>query len=261
MAENELPEKELSRFEMPGMTLLEHLEELRKRVINSVIAVILCFLFCWAFSDYIYGYIQEPITTVLHNKHLPEKLVFQHPSEPFELYIHIGLVAGIFLASPFILWQIWLFISPGLYKHEKNYVGPFLVSTVGLFIAGGAFAYKFVFPRALEFLLTLGSQFQPMITINEYTNLFMEVILGLGVVFEMPILIFFLALFGIVDAPMMVKHMRFAILIIFIIAGVISPPDFMSMCVFAAPMLVLYYLSIGVAWMVHPTRRNRDVIS
>jgi len=261
MTETLLPEKEMTRFDMPGMTLLEHLEELRKRVINSVLAVIICSAICFAISDYIYGYVQEPITTVLHNKHLPEKLVFQHPTDPFELYIHIGLVAGIFLASPFILWQIWLFISPGLYKHEKNYVGPFLVSTVGLFVAGGAFAYKFVMPRALEFLLTLGAQFQPMITINEYTSLFMEVILGLGVVFEMPILIFFLALFGIIDAGMMVKHIRFAILIIFIIAGVISPPDVMSMCVFAAPMLILYFISIGVAYLVHPMRRNRNATS
>ena len=260
MPENTPSTPETSRFDMPGMTLLEHLEELRRRIINSVLAVIVCAGFCWYYAEYIYEYVQEPIVKVLHDAKLPEKLVFLHPTEPFEMYMHIGMVAGIFLASPFILWQVWQFISPGLYRHEKNYIAPFLVSTVGLFVAGGVFAYKMVFPNSLHFLIVdSGKQFQPQITISEYTNLFMAVILGLGIVFELPILVFFLALFGIIDAKMMWKYSRFSILIIFFIAAIITPTtDILNMCIFAAPMCILYFISIGIAWLVHPKRRNRD---
>jgi len=127
-----------------------------------------------------------------------------------------------------------------------------------LFLAGAWFGYHYVFAGALDFLLGYGSQFKPLIEINEYTNLFQTVILGLGIVFELPILVFFLALFGIVSANFMWRNIRYAILIIFIIAAIITPtPDVLSMCVFASPMLVLYVISIGVAYMVHPTRRKR----
>ncbi len=133
-----------------------------------------------------------------------------------------------------------------------------MISTVGLFVAGGYFAYKLVYPAALDFLIDYSAQFTPMITINEYTTLFMTIVLGLGVVFEMPILVFFLALFGILSAGFMWKNFRYSILIIFIIAAVITPTtDIMNMCIFAAPMIVLYLGSIGVAYIVHPTQRKK----
>jgi sec-independent protein translocase protein TatC len=133
-----------------------------------------------------------------------------------------------------------------------------MVSTVGLFVAGGFFAYKLVYPAALDFLIDYSSQFTPMITINEYTTLFMTIVLGLGVVFEMPILVFFLALFGILSAGFMWKNFRYSILIIFIIAAIITPTtDIMNMCIFAAPMVILYLVSIGVAYLVHPKQRKK----
>ena len=132
-----------------------------------------------------------------------------------------------------------------------------MVSTVGLFLAGGLFGYKVAFPTALKFLLDFSSQFTPMITIKEYTDLFLTIVIGLGAIFEMPILIFFLALMGIVSAKWMIENFRYAILVIFIIAAIVAPADVWSMCIFAAPMLALYVLSIGVAWLVHPERRNR----
>src|SRR5947209_19678472 len=151
------------------------------------------------------------------------------------------------------LFRSWLFISPGLYRNEKKYLIPFMVSTVGLFMAGGYFGYKMVFPAALSFLIDFGKQFQPMITINEYIDLFLTIIIGLGVVFEMPILVFFLALMGIVTAGWMWRNVRYAILGIFVVAAVLTPTtDILNMCLFAAPMVVLYILSIGVAYFVHP---------
>jgi sec-independent protein translocase protein TatC len=153
---------------------------------------------------------------------------------------------------------VWLFISPGLYRHEKKYLIPFMVSTVGLFLAGGFFGYKMVFPAALTFLIGFGNQFQPMITISEYIDLFLTIIVGLGVVFEMPILVFFLALMGIVTAGWMWRNVRYAILAIFVVAAILTPTtDILNMCLFAAPMVVLYILSIGVAYFVHPTQRRK----
>jgi sec-independent protein translocase protein TatC len=166
-------------------------------------------------------------------------------------------MAGVFVASPFVLYQVWMFISPGLYRHEKRYVLPFMSSTVFLFLAGGFFGYKIVYPAALQFLISYGKQFQPMITIGEYTDLFLTVILGLGVVFELPILVFFLSLMGIVSAGWMWHNVRYSILVIFIIAAILTPTtDILNMCIFAAPMIGLYLISIIIAWFVHPKRRR-----
>jgi sec-independent protein translocase protein TatC len=172
-----------------------------------------------------------------------------NPTEPFNLYLKISALAGLFLTSPFVLYQVWMFISPGLYRNEKRYVVPFMVSTIALFSAGGYFGYRVVYPQALGFLIHFGRQFQPMITIGEYTSLFLSIILGMGLIFEMPILI--------VSAGFMWKNFRYAILLIFIIAAIVTPtPDVLNMCIFAAPMVALYAFSIGIAWLVHPKQRR-----
>ena len=172
---------------------------------------------------------------------LAEKLVYLNPTDPFNLYLKIAALAGLFLTSPFVLYQVWMFISPGLYRNEKRYVVPFMVSTITLFTSGGYFGYRIVYPRALDFLIGFGRQFQPMITIGEYTQLFLSIVLGMGLIFEMPILVFFLALMGIMRPEFMVKNFRYSILVIFIIAAIVTPtPDIVNMCVFAAPMIALY---------------------
>jgi sec-independent protein translocase protein TatC len=243
--------------ELPKMSLLQHLEELRKRIIISVLAIIGCFLACWWKADVIFAYMQRPIMKALTAHHMDTQLVYTAPTEPFNLYMKVGLVAGIFVASPIVLYQVWLFIAPGLFRNEKRYVLPFMSSTIALFLAGGIFGYIMVYPAALDFLIGYGQQFKPMITITEYTDLFLTIIVGLGVVFEMPILIFFLALMGIVDAGWLWRNLRYSILIIFIIAAIVTPTtDILNMCIFAAPMIVLYLFSIGVAWLVHPKRRK-----
>jgi sec-independent protein translocase protein TatC len=243
---------------MPTMGFLDHLEELRKRLVYSIIAVLAGFVVCWFGAGRLVDFMQRPITNVLHHHNLPDKLVYLNPVDPFNLYLKVAGVAGLFLASPFVLYQLWLFIAPGLYRHEKRYVFPFMASSVGLFLLGGYFGYRIVYPRALEFLIDFGKQFAPMITIEEYTQLFVTIIVGMGAIFEMPILVFFLALMGIVSAGWMWRNIRYSIMGIFIVAAIITPtPDIVNMCIFAAPMLGLYVLSIGIAWMVHPTQRKK----
>ena len=253
----ELPPTDSPQNALPAMSFLEHLEELRHRLIYSIIAVVVGFFACWRYAENIFSLMERPIMEALRRNGLSEKLVYLSPTEPFNLYLKIGVMAGIFVAAPFILYQVWMFISPGLYRAEKRYVLPFMVSTIGLFMAGGYFGYRLVYPAALDFLIGYGKQFQPMITIGEYTDLFLTVILGLGVVFELPILVFFLALMGVVSAGWMWRNVRYSILVIFIIAAIITPTtDILNMCVFAAPMVVLYLLSIGIAWVVHPKQRK-----
>ena len=242
---------------MTTMGFLDHLEELRKRIVYSIIAVGVGFGICWWKVESIYDVMQRPIIKVLHENHMPEHLGYLNPTDPFNLYLKVAALAGLFLTSPFVLYQVWMFISPGLYRNEKRYVVPFMVSTIALFTAGGYFGFKIVYPNALGFLIHMGRQFQPMITIGEYTQLFFSVVLGMGLIFEMPILVFFLALMGIMSPEFMIKNFRYSILVIFIIAAIVTPtPDVVNMCVFAAPMLALYALSIGVAWLVHPQRRR-----
>jgi sec-independent protein translocase protein TatC len=253
----ELEPQESEREPMNSMSFLEHLEELRTRIFHSLAALAVGMGVCWWFHQALFAYMQKPIIDVLRQNGLPQKLVYLTPAEPFNLYLKISALAGLFLTSPYVLYQVWLFISPGLYRKEKRYAIPFMVSTIFLFAAGGYFGYRMVYPAALKFLIGIGSQFTPMITIHEYTDLFLTVILGLGLVFEMPILVFFLALMGVVSAGWMWRNIRYGILVIFIIAGALAPtPDISSMCVFAAPMVALYFVSIGVAYFVHPTQRE-----
>jgi sec-independent protein translocase protein TatC len=240
------------RADLPGMSLMEHLTELRKRLIHSTVYLLIGFCIAYAFHVRLYGIIQKP----LNDLHIA--LNYTHPTDPLNLYLKTALYGGIILASPFILYQLWLFIAPGMYANEKRYVVPFMSATIVLFLSGAWFGYHWVFPGALKVLIGgFGKNFNPVLTIEDYTNFFLAVILGLGVTFELPILIFFLALFGIVDAKFLVQHIRYAILAIFIIAAIICPtPDPIGMCLFASPMIVLYLIGVGIAFLVHPARRK-----
>lgn len=233
------------------LSLLDHLEELRRRIMFSILGVLVGFLACWSYADRIFILVQQPLLLALHHHGLRGGLVYLNPTEPFNLYLEVGLVAGLFAASPFVFYQVWLFIAPGLYRKERRYILPFLVSTIGLFIAGGFFGYKLVYPATLDFLIGYGQRFQPMITIGEYTKLFLTITVSLGLIFEMPILVFFLALMRVITARWMLRNGRYAILAIFAVAAVVTPTsDILNMCLFAAPMIALYGISILVAWLV-----------
>src|SRR5580692_1555555 len=241
-----------------SMPLLAHLEELRKRIVFSVIGVLGGFIVCWSYADRIFGLMQRPIIHALRNHGLGGGLVYLNPTDPFDLYLEVAFVAGLFAACPFVFYQLWLFIAPGLYRDEKRYVLPFVLSTVALFLAGGAFGYRMVYPASLDFLIGYGQRFQPMITIGEYTKLFVTIIVGLGLIFEMPVLVFFLALMRVITARWMWRNFRYSILAIFVVAAIVTPTtDILNMCLFAAPMIALYALSIGVAWLVTSARKRR----
>lgn len=241
------------RAELPGMSLMEHLEELRKRIVHSAIYLALGFFVAFYFREGLYGIVKAPLGK------MGMKLNYTHPMDPLNLYLQVALIGGAILASPFILYQVWLFIAPGLYQKEKRFVIPFMTATIGLFLAGAAFGYFFVFPGALKILIFgFGKDFNPIVTIEEYTGFFLSIILGLGVSFELPILIFFLALFGIVSPKFLWKNIRYAILAVFLVAAIICPsPDPSTMCIYAIPMLALYLVGIAVAWWVHPSRRKK----
>jgi sec-independent protein translocase protein TatC len=241
------------RAELPGMSLMEHLEELRKRLIRAFFYLLAGMAIAYAFHVRIIAAMQKPLTDI------GQKMTMTHPIDSIDIMLKTSAVVGAIIASPFILYQLWLFISPGMYAHEKKYVWPFMSATVGLFLSGAWFGYHYVLPGAMKVLiLDFGKDYNHMITIDEYMSFFLSVILGLGICFELPILMFFLALFGIVDGKFFLKQFRYAILIIFIIAAIICPmTDPFSMCIFASPMLVLYFFGVAIAYYVHPNRRNR----
>lgn len=232
--------------ELPTMGLLDHLEELRDRLLVSVAAFAVAFFACWTFSGEIYDFLAQPIYT-----YLPEgskKLVFLGITDPFIVYVKVAALAAVFAASPIILWQLWGFVSPGLYKRERLLAGPFVLFGSLLFLAGGAFAYYVAFPFAVEFLLGMGERFQATITVDKYLSFLMTVILGLGLMFELPTVIFFLARLGVVTPAFLMRHFRWAVLLIFIAAAIITPtPDVVNLLVFALPTIGLYLVGVAVA--------------
>jgi sec-independent protein translocase protein TatC len=240
------------RAELPGMSLMEHLEELRTRLVHTIVYLVIGAAIAYAFHNRLIDFLQRPLLEI------GEHMTQTHPTDAINLIIKTSFVFGAIFASPFILYQVWLFISPGMYSNEKRYVVPFMTATIGLFVAGAYFGYRWVLPGAIKVLvLDFGKNFNHMITIDDYTGFFLAVILGLGICFELPILIFFLSLFGIVDAKFLLRHFRYAVLAIFLISAIICPmPDPFSMCLFASPMLALYFLGVGVAYFVHPDRRK-----
>ena len=238
--------------DLPGMSLMEHLDELRKRIIHSAASLAIGFVVAWIFHDRLVEFLQAPLNKI------GKSLVFTHPMDPLNLDLQISLLGGAIMASPYILYQVWLFIAPGLYQKERRFVVPFMTATVGLFLGGASFGYFFVLPGAMKILvLGFGHNFTSMVTIEDYSSFFLSIILGLGISFELPILIFFLALFGLVSPSFLWKNIRYAILAVFLVAAIICPsPDPWTMCVYAIPMLTLYIIGIGVAWWVHPSRKK-----
>src|SRR6267143_1713722 len=244
-----------------AMTFFEHLTELRKRILNSLYAIGIGAFIGVYVSKYVINFIIKPIIKALKEAHLNAELVYTHPAGYLNTYITLGVYIGIVLASPVVLYQVWLFFAPALYKHERSAVTGFVFSTVFLFLAGIAFGYFVTLPYILRFLVSFQgpiSSIKPMITVIEYFDLVLLLLLGLGLVFELPILIFFLSLFGIVTPKLLLKNFRYAILIIAIIAAIVTPtPDAMTMLIFMAPMVGLYFVGVAVSAVVTRRREKR----
>jgi sec-independent protein translocase protein TatC len=240
-------EPEESERELHKMSFLEHLEELRKRLLVSIIAIGGGFLLCWYYAERIFGYIQLPLTEFLPAG--DKKLAYTKLTEPFFLYMKVAFFAGIFIASPIIILQIWYFIAPGLYKRERRYAAPFIIFATLFFVLGGWFGYKYLLPGTCKFFVDTGAQFKQMIKVDEYFSFASTIILATGLVFETPILIFFLARLGIVTPAFLMQKFKYAVVLSFIIAAIVTPtPDMVTQTFLAVPMIVLYLLGIGIAY-------------
>jgi sec-independent protein translocase protein TatC len=237
------------------MTFFEHLGELRKRILYSIGYIALFFIVAWNFREPIYHWMSKPLLHFMPGT----KLAYTAITEPFIMYMKMAAIGGLFAASPFIFHQLWLFISPALYPTEKKWVTPFVALTTFFFFIGGAFGYYVLFPAACKFFLEMGKDFTPIITIDRYFSLAFQLLFGIALVFEVPVVIFLLAKLRLVTAAFLWKYFRFAIVMIFIIAAVITPtPDPFNQALLAAPMVVLYFISIGIAAWVNPKARKTE---
>jgi sec-independent protein translocase protein TatC len=246
---------------MLRMSFLQHLEELRSRIIKSLIGVGVAFGGSLVFSQQLWNIVRQPAKEALKTLGYSQDLTAIEPMEMFNIiWFKLPVVCAIFLSCPWLLYQLWAFVSPGLYKKERRWAAPFILSAAGLFIIGGLFGYFVVFRFGLTFLLGIGrgNGVVPMVTITHYFDLFVDVVLGVGIVFEMPVLIFFLALLRIVTPGFLMNHSRYAILIIFIIAAVVTPtPDVFNLMLFALPMCLLFYVGILASYILVLHRENR----
>jgi sec-independent protein translocase protein TatC len=239
---------------MLRMSFLGHLEELRSRLVKALSGLGVAFLGCIFFTNYLWDAVRQPAVAALTQLGYPPDLAQLTPTEAFTIiWVKLPILAGLFIASPWILYQVWAFIAPGLYKKERRLAVPFIFSTAGLFILGGAFAYFVAFRFGLVFLLGIGSTMgvRPYISITEYFDLFVNVILGVAIVFELPVLIFFLTLLRIASPRFLLAHSRYAILLIVLAAAIITPtPDVINLTIFAAPMILLYFVGVFASYLL-----------
>jgi len=246
---------------MLRMSFLEHLQELRTRIIRALWGLGVAFVLSLTFCNELWNFVSQPAVQALKTLGYPQTLKQITPMESFNvIWFKLPVLCSIFLGSPWVLYQVWAFISPGLYRKERRWAVPFVLISAGLFILGGVFAYFVAFRYGLTFLLSIGNgnHVEPMVSITEYFDLFVNVILGVGLVFELPVLIFFLTLLRIVKPAFLVRHSRYAILIIFIIAAVVTPtPDVFNMMLFAVPMCLLFYVGIFAGYLLVLHRENR----
>jgi sec-independent protein translocase protein TatC len=243
------------------MSFFDHLVDLRKRLINSAIAIAIGAAVGLAVSKRFIVFNTQPMLDALHASHLDESLYYTSPAGYVSMVINLGLYIGVALAMPFVLYQIWLFVAPGLFKHERKAVAGFIVSSMFLFICGLVFGYYVMLPQTLKFLIgfATGGPIKPLISINEYFDLTLLVLLGLGLIFEMPVLIFILSLFGIVTPQFLIKNFRYALVIITIVAAVVTPsPDATTMLIFMAPMILLYFIGVWVSYLVLRSKNKKE---
>ncbi len=239
------------------MPFLEHLEELRKRLINCVTAIVIGFGICVYFSERMFNFLANPIVKLLPKD---TSLIFTHPADPFFVYLKIDLLIGLMLALPYILYELWKFIYPGLHEHERKLAAPFIMAAAGLFYSGAAFAYFLVFPAAFKFFLGFQTaELKPMIGIKEYVSLATMLMAAFGAVFETPIIIVFLGMLGLFSSDFLKRGRRYFVVIAFIIAAILSPtPDVVNQTLMAVPMLLFYEVGIVLLAFIERRRKERE---
>jgi len=231
-----------------SMSFLEHLDDLRKRILYSAIAVIVAAIPAWFFHEEIFDILARPV-----RQYLPEgeDLAVTTLPEAFMVYLKVSILTAIIVTSPFIFYQLWKFVAPGLYQKEKKYVTPFIFFTTIFFCSGVLFGYYIAFPFACSFFLKFSADFKSVIKVDNYFSLAFMSILGIALVFELPTLAFFLSQMGLITSRWMIKNFKYAVLVIFIIAAIITPSaDQLNQCILGFPMLALYGLSILIVSIV-----------
>ena len=229
------------------MPLTSHLEELRRKLIISGVSWLVAFLACYAYAEILFDLIARPVRLAL-----PEgaSLVFLTATEPFFTYLKIAALSGLLVAMPVIFWQIWSFVAPGLYQHEKRYIIPFVLASSFCFAIGTFFGFQYVFPMAFKVLIefgTSGGDLNAMLSMGSYLSLSSKLLLAFGLVFELPVVIFFLARMGVVDHKMLSRNRKFALLAAFLTGAILTPPDVFSQTALALPFIILYEIGILVA--------------
>jgi sec-independent protein translocase protein TatC len=234
-------------------SLIDHLTELRVRLIYSGYGILAGFLASWAFSDRIFDVIRRPI-----QKFLPSGgLVFTAPMDKFLAYVKVSFLSGVVLSCPIWILQIWKFVAPGLYQHERRYAVSFMAFGTILFMIGVSFVYFVVFPMAFQFLLGFGTAAdKPMITIDAYLSFFTNMVLVFGLAFEMPLVLALLGMLGVIDHKLLLEYRRYAIVALAILAAIVTPPDAISMMMMLVPLVLLYEISI---WVVKFVGKSKSV--
>ncbi len=263
MATSAHPERSfLKRTDEDGgsMSFFEHLVELRKRIVSALIAIGIGIVFAFFIAKRFINFITEPMQAALRANHVDPNLYYTSPAGYVSLIITLSVYLGIVLAMPWVLYQVWLFVAPGLYRHERRAVASFIGSSMFLFLCGIAFGYFVMLPRVLTYVVGFagGGPIKPLINVNEYFELIVVVLVGLGVIFEMPVVVFILSLFNIVTPKFLIKNFRYAMLLITVAAAIVTPtPDATTMLVFMAPMIALYFVSVFVSYLVLRRKRSQ----
>lgn len=236
--------------------LKPHIADLRKRLVNIILTLTVAFFICFNFYDIILEWMMVPAKEALPaNSHMVAMAI----EETFFTAMQVSFFSGFVLSLPIVFWQIWMFLAPGLYEHEKKLIVPFVFFATLQFVMGALFAYYFVIPVGFSFLINFGSTVVTVLpSIGTYVDFFTKLIIGFGISFELPVIVFFFAKIGLVDDKMLKDFFRYAVVLIFIIAAVLTPPDVISQLLMAAPLLFLYGVSIWIAKIVNPAPKDEE---
>ncbi len=235
---------------------MSHLEELRKRLIYSAIAVGVGFAASYAFAERLFGLLVAPLKAVMPEG---DHLIFTNLPEMFFTYLKVSLLSGILLMAPFIFYQVWMFIAPGLYQKEKRYVIPFVVASTVLFVGGSLFGYFVVFPFGFKFFVGFSNEYvKALPSVKQYFSFAIKLLFAFGLVFELPVVIFFLAKMGMVTPELLRKKRKYAILMTFVLAAILTPPDVVTQCMMAGPLIILYEVGILVARIAWRSKKKGE---